>query len=191
MMPMKSLFALCLMSVALWANPPSAAMKLVWSDEFKDPSIDESKWTYEGDRQVIAIKEGKLVITMRERPDGWQGSGLSTREKFTQQQGYFEASIRFPASRGHHGAFVVRNKAASEPPAAALLFECFGDDRLMPWAKIGDSRGVRELRPIKTDLNLGPGRFRKVSVPTASSGRNDSTLGTSTASSSINSISPR
>ena len=40
-----------------------------------------------------------------------------------------------------------------EPPAAALLFECFGDDKLIPWAKIGDSRGVRELRPIKTDLN--------------------------------------
>ncbi|PAZ03342.1 MAG: hypothetical protein CAK89_01995 [Opitutia bacterium AMD-G3] len=161
MILMKSFFALCLTTVALWANPPSSAMKLVWSDEFKDAAIDETKWTYEGDRQVISIKDGKLVISMRERPDGWQGSGLSTREKFTQQQGYFEALIRFPATRGHHGAFVVRNKAASEPPAAALLFECFGDDKLIPWAKIGDSRGVRELRPIKTDLNNRPGQVSK------------------------------
>jgi beta-glucanase (GH16 family) len=158
---MKSLLALCLTTIAAFANPPSAAMKLVWSDEFKDPAIDETKWTFEGDKQALAIKDGKLAITLRERPDGWQGSGLSTREKFTQQQGYFEASIRFPVTKGHHGAFVIRNKPTSEPPAAALYFECFGEDKLVPWAKIGDSKGVRELRPVKTDLNNKPGQVSK------------------------------
>lgn len=158
---MKTFLALCLTTVALLANPPSSTMKLVWSDEFKDGEVDESKWTLEGDNQALAIKDGKLVITLRERPDGWQGSGLSTRDKFTQQQGYFEASIRFPATKGHHGAFVVRNKPTSEPPAAALYFECFGEDKLVPWAKVGDSKGVRELRPIKTDLNQKPGQVSK------------------------------
>ena len=33
-------------------------------------------------------KDGKLVLALRERPDGWQGGGVSTRDKFTQQQGY-------------------------------------------------------------------------------------------------------
>ena len=136
-------------------------MKLVWSEEFKDAQIDETKWTYEGPKEALAIKDGKLVISLRERPDGIQGSGLSTRDKFTQQQGYFEASIRFNATKGHHGAFVIRNKATSEPPAAALLFEGFGEDRLLPWAKVGDARGVRDLRPVKTDLTLKPGQISK------------------------------
>ena len=150
----------CLASVAS-ANPPSAAMKLVWSEEFKDPAVDESKWVFEGDRQVVSIKDGKLVIALRDRPDGWQGSGISTRDKFVQQQGYFEASIRFPASRGHHGGFLLRNKQTAEPPAAILYYESFGDDRLFPWARIGDSKGVRELRPVKTDLSLKPGQVTK------------------------------
>lgn len=158
---MKTLLALLVSAVALQANPPSSAMKLVWSDEFTAAEIDESKWTREGDKEALAIKDGKLVISLRERPDGWQGSGLSTRDKFSQQGGYFEASLRFNATKGHHGAFVVRNKATSEPPAAALYFECFGEDKLVPWAKVGDSKGVRELRPVKTDLNNKPGQVSK------------------------------
>lgn len=158
---MRAFLLSCLAPLAVWANPPSSAMKLMWSDEFKDPQIDETKWTYEGNKEALAIKDGKLIISLRERPEGIQGSGLSTRDKFTQQQGYFEASIRFNATKGHHGAFIIRNKPTSEPPAAALLFEGFGEDKLIPWAKVGDSRGVRELRPVKTDLTLKPGQISK------------------------------
>lgn len=159
---MKTLLLLLASAAVLSANPPSSAMKLVWSDEFKDPELDQAKWTFEGDKTAVVIKDGKLVLALRDRPDGWQGTSVSTRDKFTQQLGYFEASIRFNATKGHHGAFVVRNKATSEPPAASLYFECFGEDKLVPWAKVADSKGVRELRPVKTDLNHKPGQVAKV-----------------------------
>jgi len=158
---MKAFLALFVSAVALLANPPSSSMKLVWSDEFSAPEVDEAKWTYEGDKQAVAIKDGKLVLALRERPDGWQGTGVSTREKFSQLGGYFEASIRYNATKGHHGAFGLRNKSSSEPPLASLLFECFGEDKLIPWARIGDSKGLRELRPVKTDLNHKPGQVAK------------------------------
>jgi hypothetical protein len=62
---MKLFLALCLTTAALCSNPPSSAMKMVWSEEFKDAAIDEAKWTFEGDKQALIIKDGKLVITLR------------------------------------------------------------------------------------------------------------------------------
>jgi beta-glucanase (GH16 family) len=144
-----------------FAADPTAKLKLAFSDEFDGASVDTAKWTFEGGSQAVTLKGGKLVLALVERPDGWQGSAVSTRDKFSQVQGYFEASIRFNAQRGHHGGFLLRNKTTSEPPAATLYYECFGEDKVVPWAKIGDSKGVRELRPVKTDLVLKPGQVSK------------------------------
>ena len=152
---------LCLAPLVAAAADPAAKLKLVFSDEFDGAALDQAKWTLEGGSQAVSLKGGKLVLSLTERPDGWQGTGVSTRDKFSQAQGYFEASIRFNAQRGHHGSFLARNKATSEPPAAALYFECFGEDKMTPWAKVGDSKGVRELRPVKTDLVLKPGQVSK------------------------------
>jgi beta-glucanase (GH16 family) len=152
---------LCLAPLVADAADPTAKLKLVFSDEFDGAALDQAKWTLEGGSQAVSLKGGKLVLSLTERPDGWQGTGVSTRDKFSQAQGYFEASIRFNAQRGHHGSFLARNKATSEPPAAALYFECFGEDKMTPWAKVGDSKGVRELRPVKTDLVLKPGQVSK------------------------------
>lgn len=148
-------------TAAVWANPPSSAMKVVFSDDFNGDTLDETKWTYEGNKEPITLKGGKLVISLKQRPDGWQGSGLSTRDKFSQVQGYFEASVRFNGTKGHHGAFVVKNLDKTPVPAAALYYECFGEDRVSAWAKIADSHGVRELRPPKTGLSLTPGQTTK------------------------------
>ena len=151
----------CLLPLAVVAADPTAKLKLAFSDEFDGAALDAAKWTYEGNAQAASLKGGKLVLTLIDRPDGWQGTAVSTREKFIQAYGYFEASIRFNAQRGHHGGFLVRNKATAEPPAACLFFECFGEDKLIPWAKVADSKGVRELRPVKTDLVLKPGQVSK------------------------------
>jgi len=152
---------LCLAPLVGFAADPTAKLKLAFSDEFDGASVDTAKWTFEGGSQAVTLKGGKLVLALVERPDGWQGSAVSTRDKFSQVQGYFEASIRFNAQRGHHGGFLLRNKTTSEPPAATLYYECFGEDKVVPWAKIGDSKGVRELRPVKTDLVLKPGQVSK------------------------------
>ena len=152
---------LCLAPLVGFAADPTAKLKLAFSDEFDGASVDTAKWTFEGGSQAVTLKGGKLVLALVERPDGWQGSAVSTRDKFSQVQGYFEASIRFNAQRGHHGGFLLRNKTTSEPPAATLYYECFGEDKVVPWAKIGDSKGVRELLPVKTDLVLKPGQVSK------------------------------
>jgi beta-glucanase (GH16 family) len=144
----------CLLPLAVVAADPTAKLKLAFSDEFDGDALDTAKWTMEGNAQAASLKGGKLVLTLIDRPDGWQGTAISTRGKFTQTFGYFEASIRFNAQRGHHGAFLVRNKLTTEPPVASLLFECFGEDRLVPWARIADNKGLRELKPVKTDLTL-------------------------------------
>lgn len=157
---MRPLF-FCLLPLAALAADPTSKLKLVFSEDFDAGSLDASKWTMEGDAKAVSFKGGKLVLTLIDRPDGWQGTAISTRDKFTQSFGYFEASIRFNAFRGHHGAFQLRNKVTTEPPAALLLFECFGEDKLLPWAKVADSKGVRELRPVKTDLVLKPGQPSK------------------------------
>ncbi len=144
----------CLLPLAVVAADPTAKLKLAFSDEFDGAALDAAKWTYEGNAQAASLKGGKLVLTLIDRPDGWQGTAVSTREKFIQAYGYFEASIRFNAQRGHHGAFLVRNKLTTEPPVASLLFECFGEDRVLPWARIADNKGLRDLKPVKTDLTL-------------------------------------
>lgn len=158
---MRRLILLSLAPCVAVAADPTAKLKLVFSDEFDGAALDQTKWTMEGGAQALSLKGGKLVLALTERPDGWQGTAVSTRDKFSQAYGYFEASIRFNAQRGHHGGFLVRNKATSEPPAATLYYECFGDDKLIPWAKVADSKGVRELRPVKTDLVLKPGQPSK------------------------------
>jgi len=151
----------CILPLVAVAADPTSKLKLAFSEEFDGAALDPAKWTFEGGTAAISLKAGKLVIALTERPDGWQGSGVSTRDKFTQAFGYFEASIRFNAQRGHHGGFMLRNKVTAEPPAATLYYECFGEDKLVPWAKVGDSKGVRELRPVKTDLVLKPGQVSK------------------------------
>lgn len=89
---------------------PYVKLKLAFSEEFDGAALDPAKWTFEGGTAAISLKAGKLVIALTERPDGWQGSGVSTRDKFTQAFGYFEASIRFNAQRGHHGGFMLRTR---------------------------------------------------------------------------------
>ena len=150
-----------LLAGVLLANPPSSTMKVVFSDDFNGDALDETKWTYDGNKECISLKGGKLIISLKQRPDGWQGSAVSTRNKFTQVQGYFEASIRYNGNKGHHGAFVVKNLEKTEPPAAALYYECFGEDKLVPWARLADNRGVRDVHPPKNGLNLTPGLVTK------------------------------
>ena len=150
-----------LLPLAVVAADPTAKLKLAFSDEFDGAALDTTKWTYEGGSQAASLKGGKLVLTLIDRTDGWQGTAISTRDKFTQLHGYFEASIRFNAQRGHHGAFLVRNKTTTEPPAASLLFECFGEDRIIPAAQVADNTGLRMLKPIKHGIEFDGGASYK------------------------------
>ena len=111
---MKSLLALFLSAVALSAANPASNMKLVFSDEFDAPALDASKWVTVGEPTAITpFKSGKVSgvrISLIKKEDMIQTNGISTRGKFEQVRGYFEASIRMNGYRGHGGSMSLRGK---------------------------------------------------------------------------------
>ncbi len=148
----------------LWADP-TGGMKVVWSDAFDAPTVDEAKWNVHNKNPgAVVIKDGKLQLAMLpgKEPGYWQSTGISTNGKFTQVQGYFEASIRMLQTTGRSGRFEVRNTSLEEPPAGRLFFECGGDDRVAPGAQVADNTGIRMLRPVKHGINFDGGTsYRK------------------------------
>lgn len=160
------LLSLLLASLAVnLCADPTGGMKLVWTDNFDGPAIDETKWNiYNRNPGAVYIKEGKLFLAMLPGKEStyWQSVGLTTTGKFTQTQGYFEASIRMLQTTGRSARFEVRNASLDEPPAARLFFDNGGDDRVGPGTQLADSAGIRMLRPIKSGVNFDGGTsYRK------------------------------
>lgn len=102
----------CLFAQAAMAAPPPG-YKLVWSDEFNEPSLDLHKWkpeTYRRDDAQLttnAISIGQDGLRIRT----WTESGINytgfmtSRGLFMTTFGYFEARIRFHDAPGEHCAF--------------------------------------------------------------------------------------
>lgn len=153
----------CLAS-SVWAAP-NTGMKLVWTENFDGPAIDETKWNiHNRNAGSVSIKDGKLVLAMLPGKEStyWQSTGISTANKFTQAQGYFEASIRMIQTGGRAVRFEVRNKSLDEPPSARIFFEGWGGDKISPTTQVADSGGIRMLRPLKHDINFdGGASYRK------------------------------
>lgn len=167
-------------------------MKLVWTENFDGPAIDETKWNvHNRNTGSVSIKEGKLYLAMLPGKEStyWQSTGISTANKFSQAQGYFEASMRMLQTAGRSGRFEVRNKSLDEPPSARIFFESWGDDHISPTTQVADFTGIRMLRPVKHDINLDGERPIGSSIPMVSIGRPSTLLGMSTGSRSIARIS--
>ncbi len=94
---------------------PPADYYLVWSDEFNDPSLDQSKWNLEsGVRnnavntpEAVSLDGSNLVITTfttnhRHYTDLVQSAG-----KFNPRYGYTEARIEWGDSPGMWSAFWI------------------------------------------------------------------------------------
>jgi beta-glucanase (GH16 family) len=152
---MKPLFAFLLSSLALSAANPASNMKVTFSDDFDADKLDETKWVVSGERTVLSfVKAGKssaLRLSLLKREDMIQSNGVSTRGKFEQTRGYFEASIRMNAYKGHGASMVIRAKDEKVSPFAMALWESTGDDKLVPWLRLVDDKGQHEMRPEKQD----------------------------------------
>jgi beta-glucanase (GH16 family) len=72
------------------------------------------------------------------------------RSKHEQVRGYFEASIRMNANKGHTGNMSIRPKDDKTPPSILALWEGTGADRLAPWARYLDDNGMHDLRSTET-----------------------------------------
>ncbi len=147
---MKSLLALVLSSLALSAANPASNMKLTFSDEFDGEALDATKWVTQGEPTAMSFvklaKVKALRITLIKREDMIQHNGISTRGKFEQLRGYFEASVRMNANPGHTAGMSLRCADDKITPFINVLWEGTGGDNLAPWARYVDDKGQHDLR---------------------------------------------
>jgi len=155
---------LLLMAVGAFAADPSNGKKLTFSDDFNGENIDETKWNLPANKETVSIvKGGKdkvLRISLRKAEDMIQWNGLTTSGKFEQMYGYFEASIRMPAYKGHTAIYRLGPADEKVSPNVLLLFEGLGADKIMPWARKNDDSGQRDFR-ADGDKFLKPGEAAK------------------------------
>ncbi|MCX6889753.1 MAG: glycoside hydrolase family 16 protein, partial [Verrucomicrobia bacterium] len=149
---MRTLAFLCLVTVAFAADP-STGKKLVFSDDFNGDKLDESKWRVTGGSDLFTFvkvgKENALRIGLKMGADMIQSNSISTRGKFSQQYGYFEASMRMNASDGHSGIFRLATDDEKTAPSITVSFHATGKDRVNPWARATLESGQQDFRPEK------------------------------------------
>jgi hypothetical protein len=150
---MRAFFCSVFFSFAAFAADPSTGRKVVFSDDFNGDKIDESKWNISGAREVCAIakvgKESVLRLGLKTGADMIQTNSVSTRGKFSQQYGYFEASIRMNSGDGHSGTFRIASDDEKTAPSINAVFGSVGKDRVNPWARATLESGQQDYRPEK------------------------------------------
>jgi beta-glucanase (GH16 family) len=146
--------ALLYLASAAFAADPSIGKKLVFSDDFNGDKIDETKWNVIGAREVFTfVKFGKgsaLRIGLKLKDDMIQYNSLASRGKFSQQFGYFEASMRMNAGDGHAGTFRLVTDDEKTPPSITTSFHGTGKERVSPWARANLESGSQDYRPDKS-----------------------------------------
>jgi beta-glucanase (GH16 family) len=163
---MSKFFSLLLTALALSAANPASNMKLTFSDDFNGDVLDATKWATQGEPTAVTLfktaKVSGLRITLINKEDMIQHQGVTSRGKFEQVKGYFEASIRMPVTKGHTGYFSVRGKDDKVVPFINVLWEGTGADYLTPWARYVDDRGQHDLRSADSGARiLKPGEPSK------------------------------
>jgi beta-glucanase (GH16 family) len=155
---MKTLLALFFSVVALNAVNPASNMKLTFSDEFDGDKLDAAKWATVGEPTATTpFKMGKVSgvrISLIKKEDMIQTNGITTRGKFEQLRGYFEASIRMNGYKGHGASMTLRGKDEKVTPFISLYWEGSGGDYLTPWARYLDDNGQHELRSESSGVKL-------------------------------------
>lgn len=157
--PMRS-FLLVLVAAVAAAQSPTVGRKVVWEDQFNGAAIDASKWNV-GSPELVKLDKGRLVLGFQQTPGGFVGGSINSQGKFSQQYGYFEASIRFNVFPGHRGSFGIRCEKMDELPAGTAKFEGAGQDRMFPWGRFANEQGSRDATPPKWDGFLTGGKGHK------------------------------
>ena len=101
------------------------------------------------DEVASGRKGGALRIGLKVKDDMIQTNTLTSRGKFSQQFGYFEASMRMHAGDGHAGAFRLSTDDDKTPPSITTSFHGIGKERISPWARAVLDSGAQDFRPDK------------------------------------------
>jgi beta-glucanase (GH16 family) len=143
-------YLLLFISLSAFAVDPSNGKKLTFSDDFTGEKVDGKKWSLPANADTVSIAKGGkdkvLRISLRNADDMIQTNALTTKGKFEQQYGYFEASMRMPAYKGHTGYFRLAPNDEKATPTILVLFEGLGADQIVPWARKVDDAGQRDYR---------------------------------------------
>jgi len=110
---MNRLLALALVPLASTAAPPGEGWERVFADEFEGRALDPARWTaQEGARRdatntgrAVTVADGRLTLTTFTEEGRHHTGYVTSRGKFQQAQGYFEARLRFSPSPGMWTAF--------------------------------------------------------------------------------------
>lgn len=94
---------ICLLAALAGAKPPGPGCTLSFEDTFEGRAVDQSKWqVIEGPRKgavntarAVGVRDGVLRITTFTEGGRHLTGFLSTAGRFEQDQGYFEARLRF------------------------------------------------------------------------------------------------
>lgn len=92
--------------------------KLVWSDEFNDSKIDETKWNIHHNKRRTDpdgkdawwhkdnayLENGSLVIRTSKIDGAYAGAAINTKKKFERTYGYYETRVKMQKDQGHWGA---------------------------------------------------------------------------------------
>ena len=121
-------------------TPQARGYELTWSDEFKEPALDSSKWhtSYapnvhplgcNGEKQSYvadnAIQQGGMLILRAERKarEGmpFTSGMVASHDKFSQRYGWFEARIKSPKGKGLWPAFWMLPQSRKWPPEIDIM----------------------------------------------------------------------
>lgn len=101
---------------------------LVFEDDFDGDTLDETKWSHNGqgvrkggywDKDQTFVRDGNLIIKTEYKENGKYGPGyysdrVDSRTYHMQKFGYFECRCILPAAQGLWSAFWISNKAVSK-----------------------------------------------------------------------------
>jgi beta-glucanase (GH16 family) len=104
---------------------------LIWEDNFKGSSLNESEWFYRMDMKMssiqrpenVSVRDGKLVLAMRKEDFlgmKYTGSGIVSKRRW--QHGYYEVKAKLTHAPGWHHSFWIQE-------GTGFLTYCF--DRFM------------------------------------------------------------
>jgi beta-glucanase (GH16 family) len=162
---MKYLLPLFLFAIVLNAADPSTGRSLVFSDDFNAGKLDESKWRITGSADAISFakagKEGVVRIGLKMGADMIQTNTITSKGKFSQQYGYFVASMRLNASEGHSGTFRIATDEEKTAPSITIAFHATGKDRVTPWGRGLTDSGQQDYRPEKPVSQMKSGDLSK------------------------------
>ncbi len=101
-------------------NTPAGEWRLIWSDEFNGGRLDTNYWSYlpasysNNEKSYYSpshakVSDGRLTLLAEKKtaPDGmpYTSGAVTTKGKFSQTYGRFEARIKLPTGRGYWPAF--------------------------------------------------------------------------------------